>query len=124
MSKVKMLLRAVGKYTVGYVACHWKEFLTGLLGGIAAGTVDASLLELGAAEEIAAAGDDGDLHARFDGRNNLRRDAAHYPCVDADTTSTEGLPRKLEQHPTWFGLCRFFCHTVPFVADRTHNAVF
>ena len=28
MSKVKMLLRAVGKYTVGYVACHWKEFLT------------------------------------------------------------------------------------------------
>lgn len=39
MSKVKMLLRAVGKYTVGYVACHWKEFLTGLLGGIAAGTV-------------------------------------------------------------------------------------
>ena len=36
MNKLKEIMEAVGRYTAGYVANHWKEFLTGLLGGLAA----------------------------------------------------------------------------------------
>ncbi len=36
MNKLKEIMKAVGRYTAGYVANHWKEFLTGLLGGLAA----------------------------------------------------------------------------------------
>ena len=32
----KSMLKAAGRYTLGFVKAHWKEFVTGLVGGIAA----------------------------------------------------------------------------------------
>ena len=33
---LKSILKAAGRYTLGFVKAHWKEFITGLVGGIAA----------------------------------------------------------------------------------------
>ena len=34
----KMILKAVGRYTLDFIKAHWKEFAAGLVGGIAVGT--------------------------------------------------------------------------------------
>ena len=36
---LKSILKAVGRYTLSFVAAHWKAFVTGLVGGITAGTL-------------------------------------------------------------------------------------
>ena len=66
---------------------------------IAAGAVDAGLLEFGAAEEVAAADDDGHLHALPYGRDDLLGDAADHMGVDADLAATERLTGQFEQNP-------------------------
>ena len=34
----KSILKAVGLYTLGFAKAHWKAFISGLVGGIAAGS--------------------------------------------------------------------------------------
>ena len=63
------------------------------------GAVHAGLGELGAAEEVAAAHDDGDLGALGDDLGELLGDAADDVGVDADLAAAEGLAGELEQHP-------------------------
>lgn len=36
---LKEMLKAVGRYTLSFIAAHWKEFVGGLAGGLAAGTL-------------------------------------------------------------------------------------
>ena len=36
---LKTILKAVGRYTLDFVKAHWKEFVGGLAGGLAAGTL-------------------------------------------------------------------------------------
>ena len=69
------------------------------------GAVHAGLAELGAAEEVAAAHDDGDLGALGHDLGELLGDAADDVGVDADLAAAEGLAGELEQHPVVTG-CR------------------
>ena len=39
MNKLQIIGKAVVKYTLGYLREHWREFATGLIGGLAAGTL-------------------------------------------------------------------------------------
>ena len=39
MNKLKIIAKAIGRYTLDYILSHWKEFATGLLGGVLAGTM-------------------------------------------------------------------------------------
>jgi hypothetical protein len=61
--------------------------------------VHAALLQLGAAEEVAAADDDRDLHAAPGGRGDLPGDALYDVGVDADRAATEDLAGELQHDP-------------------------
>src|SRR5262249_41734865 len=67
---------------------------------VGAGPVHAALLEFGAAEEVAAADDDGDLRAVADDGRDLTGDLVHHVGVDAQAAATgEGLSGQLQQNP-------------------------
>ena len=73
------------------------------------GTVHAVLLELGAAEEVAATGDDRHLGAGALDLGDLPRDPPYDVGVDADLAAAEDLAGQLQQDP----LVRR--HAAPFV---------
>nr|BFE68511.1 hypothetical protein GCM10020092_018120 [Actinoplanes digitatis] len=61
--------------------------------------VHAALLQLGAAEEVAATDDNGDLHAAPGGRGDLPGEALHHVGVDAHRTAAEDLTGELQHDP-------------------------
>ena len=63
---------------------------------VGAAAVHAALAELGAAEEVAAADDDGDLDA-VDRRGDLARDLADDIGVDPQLAAAERLARELQK---------------------------
>ena len=67
------------------------------------GPVHAALLQLGAAEEVAAADDHGDLHAAADHGGDLPGDGLHDVRVDADRAAAEDLAGELQHHPAGRG---------------------
>ena len=77
---------------------------------VGAGPVHAALLELGAAEEVAAAGDDRDLDAGALHGGDLAGDLLHDVGVDADPAAAEHLAGQLEQDAVVAG------HDIPSVA--------
>ena len=65
---------------------------------VGAAALDATLLQLGTAEEVAAADDDGDLRARRDDLGDLPADGVDHRGVDTDGPAAEHLAAELEQH--------------------------
>src|SRR6185503_7600983 len=61
--------------------------------------IHAALLQLGAAEEVAAADHDRDLYAPPGGRGDLSGDALHDVVVDTYRTATEDLAGELQHDP-------------------------
>ena len=68
-----------------------------------AGKAIAALLELGAAEEVAAAGHDRDLDPAADHLGHVVGDGRDDVGVDADLAAAEHLARELEQHALVLG---------------------
>jgi hypothetical protein len=66
---------------------------------VGAGPVHALLLQFGAAEEVAAADDDGHLDTRLRGFGDLPGDALDDVGRHADAAAAEDLTGQLEQHP-------------------------
>ena len=77
---------------------------------IAAGTVDAGLLQFRAAEEVASADDDGDLNALPHGGDDLLGDATNHLRIDADLSAAERLTRQFQQYPSWLIRRYSICH--------------
>jgi hypothetical protein len=65
---------------------------------VGAGPVHAALGDLGAAEEVAAADDDRDLHAAVDDVAHLPGDVGDDVEVEADRAAAEHLAGQLQQH--------------------------
>jgi hypothetical protein len=63
-----------------------------------AGALHAALLQLRATEEVAAADDDGDLHATSDYLGDLPCHQVHDIGVQAHLAAAEHLAAQLEQH--------------------------
>jgi hypothetical protein len=68
---------------------------------VGAGAVHAALGDLRAAEEVAAADDDRDLHAAADDVAHLPGDVGHHVEVEPDRAAAEDLARQLEQDPLY-----------------------
>ena len=67
---------------------------------VGAGPVHAPLVQFGAAEEVAAADDDGDLHAVGGDLGDLVGDGGNHVRIDADLAAAEHLAAELEHHPS------------------------
>lgn len=65
---------------------------------VAAGSLHAALLKLGTAEEVAAADDDGHLHAAADDFGDLSSHLVDDVGVQANFATAEHLAAELEQH--------------------------
>ena len=63
---------------------------------VAAGAVDASLLQFRPTEEVTAADHDRYLHALLDSGNDFTCDASDHGRIDADLAATECLAGELE----------------------------
>ena len=75
---------------------------------VGAGTVQAALLQLCTAEEIAAADDYGDFHAGLGNLRDLSRHVLHNVRVDADLAAAEHLTPQL-QHDALVAFAVFGC---------------
>ena len=82
---------------------------------IAAGTVYARLLKFGAAEEIAAASDDGHLNSLLHCGNDFTGDATDGRSVHADFAIAECLTGEFEQYSARLCQVVFQCHILPSV---------
>jgi hypothetical protein len=80
---------------------------------VGATPLHASLLQLGAAEEVAATGHDGDLGAAAGDLGDLVGDAGDDVGIDADGPAPERLPGQLQQDAVVRG------HRVSFVGGWT-----
>ncbi len=85
---------------------------------VAAGTIDAGLLQFGATEEVAATNNDGDLHTLLDRGNDFLRNTTNDGGVDADFASAECLSGQLEQYPAGIVASVFASHEMPFLPEN------
>ena len=79
---------------------------------VGAGALHAALLQLGAAEEVAPAHDDGDLHARLGDLGDLGGQCVDDVEVEPDLTATEHFTGELEEDSV------VGRHLVPFAHTR------
>ena len=86
---------------------------------VRAGALHAALLQLGAAEEVAAADDDRDLDAAADDLGDLTGDLVDHDRVDPDLAAAEHLARQLQEHPL---VARHACSR-PLLVARVLGAV-
>ena len=70
-------------------------------------------MQFGAAEEVAAADDDGDLHAVGGDIGDLVGDGGDHVRVDADLATAEHLAAELEHDPAERASRVNLCHATP-----------
>ena len=92
---------------------------------VGAGPVHAALVQFGAAEEVAATDDDGDLHAVGGDVGDLVGDGGHHVRVDADLAAAEHLTAEFEHHSSerasWVNVCH--ANSSPVIGRRSAGAV-